>query len=350
MLTHRNALAFVNWAVDELRVTAEDRLSSHAPFHFDLSVFDLYAAFAAGARLHLVPSTLSYFPLPLARWIADQGITVWYSVPSILGRMAEQSGFSRHPNRLRAAVFAGEVFPIPALRALQRELPEAELHNWYGPTETNVCTYHRVEGRIPDDRREPLPIGIECPYAESRIVDPEGREVAPGEEGELWIAGDSVLRGYWNDAERTARALAADPHPGAEPDRRFYRTGDIVRRQSDGTLAFLGRRDAMVKIRGYRVELGEVESALHDHADVADAAVVPVPGDDSQTRLFAAVARRDGSALSEAALQRHCVERLPRYMVPERIVWLDTLPRTSTGKIDRVTLARQLEAGHSGIV
>jgi amino acid adenylation domain-containing protein len=345
MLTHANALAFVLWAVEETRLTSEDRLSSHAPFHFDLSVFDLYGAFAAGASLHLVPSTLSYFPLPLARWIAAEGITVWYSVPSILGRMAEQKGFTTHPGPLRTVIFAGEVFPIPALRALQGELPHTVLYNWFGPTETNVCTSHRVQGPIPETRREPLPIGRPCPFAEVRIVDPDGREVPRGGEGELWVAGDSVLRGYWNDPERTTRALVPDPRD-AGSEARFYRTGDVVREAEDGSLTFLGRRDAMVKVRGYRVELGDIEAALFDHPSVADAAAFTVPGDDGQLRLVAAVVRRAGTALEEIALQRHCVERIPRYMVPESITWLDALPRTSTGKVDRLSLAERL--GNAG--
>lgn len=338
MLTHLNALAFVRWAAAEVALTAEDRLSSHAPFHFDLSVFDLYAAFLAGASVHLVPTALGYFPLPLARWIAAEGITVWYSVPSILGRMAEVRALSAHPNRLRTILFAGEVFPMPGLRALQAEQPQADLLNWYGPTETNVCTFHRVAGTVPESRREPLPIGIACPYAELRIVDPEGREVPDGAEGELWVRGASVMRGYWNDAERSARTLVTDPAGGGP----FYRTGDVVRRQGDGTLAFLGRRDAMVKVRGYRVELGDVEAALFDHAEVADAAAIPAPASDGQLRLVAAVVRREGATLTEAALQRHCVERIPRYMVPETIVWMSALPRTSTGKVDRVGLARAI--------
>jgi amino acid adenylation domain-containing protein len=338
MLSHLNALAFVRWAADEIGLAPSDRLSSHAPLHFDLSVFDLYAAFLAGASVHLVPGALSYFPLPLAKWIAENGITVWYSVPSILGRIAAAKGFTTHPSRLRAVLFAGEVFPMPGLRALQSELPHADLLNLYGPTETNVCTFHRVTGTIPGERREPLPIGIACPFAELLLVGEGPRVVAHGEEGELWVRGDSVLQGYWNDAERSARALVHDPRPGSV-GAPFYRTGDIVRWADDGTLTFLGRRDAMVKVRGYRVELGDIEAALFDHAGVADAAVVALPDDEGQNRLHAAVVARAGAALTVQELQRHCVARIPRYMVPERIVWMDALPRTSTGKVDRVGLA-----------
>ncbi len=338
-LSHRNALAFVEWAAKDVALTPADRVASHAPFHFDLSVFDLYATFLSGASVHLVPSSLGYFPLPLAAWNVDHAITVWYSVPSILSRMAEQQVFTTHRTRWRTVIFAGEVFPLPGLRALQRQLPGVDLLNWYGPTETNVCTYYRVPGPIPDSRRDPLPIGVACPYAGLRVVDDAGADVPRGEKGELWVSGDSVLAGYWNDEERSRRSVAHGPDGG-----RHYRTGDIVRWDEDGQLAFLGRRDSMVKVRGYRVELGDVEAALQEHPEVIDAVVVPLSDGDGQVHLVAIAVRRHDT-LATNALLSHVVERLSRYMVPERVVWMDALPRTSTGKVDRVGLKSRLESG-----
>jgi amino acid adenylation domain-containing protein len=340
MLSHGNALAFVRWAARDVALRPVDRLSSHAPFHFDLSVFDLYAAFLAGASVHLVPGALCHFPIPLTKWVAEHGITVWYSVPSILAQMAAADAFTSYPTRLRTVIFAGEVFPIPALRQLQRQLPGVELLNWYGPTETNVCTYYRLEGLISEDRREPLPIGVACPYADLLVVTDDLREAALGEEGELWVRGASVLQGYWADPERTSSALAHDPRQGKDAGR-FYRTGDIVRWRGPH-LTLIGRRDAMIKVRGYRIELGDVEAALFDHPDVADAAAVPVTDAKDQVRLLAAVVPRAGTALTDTALRHHCAARIPRYMVPERFLRLAELPRTSTGKVDRVGLARQL--------
>jgi len=277
------------------------------------------------------------------RTSSERGITVWYSVPSILAKMAAQRAFTAHPGRLRTVIFAGEVFPILALRALQQELPGVPLHNWFGPTETNVCTFERVDRPIPADRRQPLPIGTACPYAELLVLSEGGREAEPGEEGELWVRGDSVLHGYWNDPERTRRALFPDPRSGAG-GAHFYRTGDIVRWMEDGRLAFLGRRDAMVKVRGYRVELGDVDAALFDHPAVAEAAAVTVADAEGQLRLLAAVVKREDAPLTETALLRHCLERIPRYMVPESIARMPALPRTSTGKVDRVGLAERLKA------
>jgi amino acid adenylation domain-containing protein len=341
MLTHRSALSFVDWAAGEVGITPSDVLSSHAPFHFDLSIFDLYAAFVTGAAVSLVPEALSFFPLPLARWIVSEHVTVWYSVPSVLAKMATSGALVQTaPESLRAVLFAGEVFPVPALRALQRALPRAALLNLYGPTETNVCTWHRVTEVIPESQHEPLPIGRPCPYAECLVVAQGGSLAGPGESGELWVRGESTMRGYWNDPGRTARALVPDPRPGVRPGALFYRTGDLVRWRDDGLLAFLGRRDSMVKVRGYRVELGDVEAALHEHPEVEEAAAVVVPNGDGSSRLHAAVVLRAGAGATVATLQRHCLDRVPRYMVPESIQLLPELPRTATGKVDRVGLGR----------
>jgi acyl-CoA synthetase (AMP-forming)/AMP-acid ligase II len=193
---------------------------------------------------------------------------------------------------------------------------------------------------IPESQHEPLPIGRPCPYAECLVVAQGGSLAGPGESGELWVRGESTMRGYWNDPERTARALVPDPRPGVRPGALFYRTGDLVRWRDDGLLAFLGRRDSMVKVRGYRVELGDVEAALHEHPEVEEAAAVVVPNGDGSSRLHAAVVLRAGAGATVATLQRHCLDRVPRYMVPESIQLLPELPRTATGKVDRVGLGR----------
>lgn len=333
MLSHENGMAFVDWAAREVGVRSEDRLSSHAPFHFDLSTFDLYASAWAGAAVVLVPRETAIFPIEMARWIREQAITIWYSVPSALtqlvlhGRLEDGA-----PPPLRVVIFAGEVFPTKYLARLMQRLPHTRYLNFYGPTETNVCTWYEV----PADRPLPpesLPIGRSLPCVSARVEGADGAPVARGEVGELLIAGPTVMHGYRGDPGRTVRALTV--RDGV----RTYRTGDLVHENADGELIYVGRRDAQIKTRGYRVELGEIEAALNALEVVVEAAVVAVPDEAVTNRLRAFVVVR--GKLADGELARRCRERLPHYMIPEEFELRQELPRSSTGKVDRAALANE---------
>jgi acyl-coenzyme A synthetase/AMP-(fatty) acid ligase len=212
---------------------------------------------------------------------------------------------------------------------LQRLVPHARYFNLYGPTETNVCTFHEIPGMVPEDRMEPYPIGKCCSHLRAKVVDPEGATVARSSEGELCIAGAGVMQGYWNLPENTARAFLVDAD-----GIRWYRTGDIVLEQPDGNYVFLGRRDRMVKRRGYRVELGEVEAGLYKHPMVREAAAVAVPDTESGVRIKAYLACCEGKPPSLIELKTFCADNLPAYMIPDVFEFLDALPKTSTDKID----------------
>jgi amino acid adenylation domain-containing protein len=340
MISHRASLTFVDWACAYFGLDATDRLSSHAPLHFDLSIFDLFAAVEAGASIVLVPEALSVFPINLAQLIERERITTWYSVPSVLSRLVLHGNLrERDLSALRRILFAGEVFPTKYLRQLQALIPQAEYHNLYGPTETNVCTHYRVELLGPE-QTDPVPIGRACANSEVFALDERGQLAAPGELGELYVRGPSLMKGYWGAPERTAEVLL--PHPLGElaSEQKVYRTGDLVILQADGTYRFVGRRDSMVKSRGYRIELGEIEAALYAHPGVEEAAVLPIPDELIGNTLHAVVAARD-PAPTVGDLLRFCAERLPRYMLPGEVEVRATLPKTSTGKIDRSALARE---------
>jgi L-proline---[L-prolyl-carrier protein] ligase len=327
-LTHRNARAFVDWAAREVAAEPDDRFSSHAPFHFDLSVLDLYVPMAVGASVHLIPEALAYAPPLLVGFLAEHRITVWYSVPSVLMLMLRNGLLETEPGPLRALLFAGEPFPIDALRTLRQWCPQARLLNLYGPTETNVCTFHEVTS-IEPDRAEPVPIGRGCCGNEVVALDEHG-ELAPiGTEGVLVVRGPTVMRGYW----------------GQPPlDGRPYRTGDRVRVLEDGSFQFLGREDHQVKVRGHRIELGEIENVLMKHPAIDRAAVV-AHGEGHRRRLVAFVEAPDarGTHMSIVEAKRHCAARLPRYMIVDGLRQLDRLPRTSTGKTDRRQLSSMLQ-------
>ncbi len=328
MLSHGNAACFIDWCSDVFKPNEHDRFSSHAPFHFDLSILDIYVSLKHGATLVLVEEQLGKEPARLAPWIAEKKITVWYSAPSILSLLAQFGKLDQHNySSLRLVLFAGEVFPIKYLKLLKSLMPHPRYFNLYGPTETNVCTFYEVPHLIPGSQIEPVPIGRACSYCEPLVVNEAGTEVVRGAEGELCIAGPSVLKGYWNLPENTAKAFLAGR------DTRWYRTGDIVVELPDGNYKFLGRRDRMIKKRGYRIELGEIEVALYRHPAIKEAAVLAFPDIDG-VPVKAFTSTRDGSKLSIIELKKFCSENLPLYMVPDLFCSLESLPKTSTDKID----------------
>ena len=328
MLSHENAVTFVDWCTTALAPSESDRFSSHAPFHFDLSILDLYLPIKHGATLFLVGEALGKNPAGMVELIAEQQLTFWYSTPSVLtllfehGKLAERSGYA-----LRTVCFAGEVFPVKHLRRLKEILPRPRYFNLYGPTETNVCTYHEIPPVVPEDRLQPYPIGIVCSHLKARVVDLEGHDVEPGGEGELVISGPGVMEGYWRLPERTATAFIDDATG------RWYCTGDVVVEGAGGIYAFVGRRDRMVKRRGYRIELGEIEAALYRHENVSEAAAVAL-SDDSGVTIKAFYSTCSGAPLSMIELKKFSAQNLPSYMIPDRFSHQERLPKTSTDKVD----------------
>lgn len=340
MISHQAALTFIDWAFEEFEVTQDDRVSNHAPLHFDLSVFDVYVTFRAGGCLVLVPHEYSTFPTMLTKLIAEEKITIWYSVPSALILMMTKGGFSKqdYPD-LRLILFAGEVFPIRYLREL-RGLVQSRLCNLYGPTETNVCTFYDASD-LEEGREEPVPIGKAIMDYDVFALTKAGALAGPDEEGELCARGPGLMSGYWGDEEKTGRLLVRNPLQ-KHFEEKIYRTGDLVRLDSQGNYHYISRIDNMIKSRGYRIELGEIEAAIYSHPDVVEAVVVAVPYDDISNRIIAFVVT-DNEGLAMDEVLKRCRDRLPRYMVPESLETRQALPKTSTGKIDRNRLISERE-------
>lgn len=312
--------AFTAWAIQLVGLGPGDRVLRVAELIFDLAWFDHLATFRAGAAL----ATLSRRDLAAGRALREAVAAlrpaVIYGVPALFMKLvaALPEGAALEPVP-RAILFAGEVFPPRELQALAARAPGAALYNLYGPTETNVCTFHRVDPAELDGAR-PIPIGAACPYARCELVaeDGSGRVIEGPGTGELVVSGPTTV--------------------GGGP----FATRDRVERGADGLLYFRGRIDRMVKIRGYRVEPGEVEAALAAHPSVRQAAVIAAEDARLGRVLRAFVATQEGApALEERALRMFLAERLPPYMVPDRIAVVPELPRTSTGKIDY----RALEEG-----
>lgn len=342
MISHLNSLTFVKWACETFRISSDDRLSNHAPLHFDLSILDIFAAFKAGATVLPVPEGLSTFPVSLSDWIEKNRISIWYSVPSVLSMLVLHGKLGRYRfSNLRAVLFAGEVFPVKYLRALMEFVPRAEYFNLYGPTETNVITYYRVEG-IPPDQTRPIPVGKTCANMEVFALTDDGKIVSGyGEEGELCARGSCVAQGYWGDPEKTKKSFVINPMQSYFQER-IYKTGDLVTLDEGGNYLYIGRLDHMIKSRGYRIELGEIESVLYSHPEVKEAAAVGVPDELVGKRIKAFVVVHNKDEVGPAALRQYCSERIPHYMVPEVIELRDRLPKTSTGKIDKSTLMKEM--------
>ncbi len=334
VLTHRNALSFIDWCSDVFQPSPDDRFSSHAPFHFDLSILDIYVPLKHGATLVLIGEALGKDPLKLAQVISAERISVWYSTPSILSLLANYGKLPKYEYpALRMVFFAGEVFPIPQFRALRALWPKPRYFNLYGPTETNVCTWYEVQADDVIAQMPTFPIGMICEPNLGKVVDEAGATVDFGREGELVVHGPNVMNGYWNLPERNAIAFLTDAE-----GRKWYRTGDIVTEHAGLGYRYVSRRDRMVKRRGYRVELGEIEVGLLKHADIREGAVVAVADAESGVRVHAFVSCQQGKTLSRIQLKTLSSQNLPPYMIPDAFTVLDALPRTSTDKIDYQSL------------
>ena len=317
MLSHRNALAFVDWAADLIALSERDRVASVAPFHFDLSVFDVWSSLSRGATVVIVDEAAVVSGRRMLDRIHERAITVWYSVPSALMLMLDSGDLAeRGATSLRVVFFAGEVFPIKHLRRTMAAIPKARFYNLFGPTETNVCLAYEVP-EAPAADAAAIPIGKASCGDTVSIVRPDGTPTSDDEVGELLVEGPTVMLGYWDGGNRT-------------PARHPYPTGDLVSRRADGEIMYHGRRDHMVKIHGFRVELGEVEAALNAHPGIAEAIAF------AADQKLVAVAVVSDKGVSVMEIKRHCATRLPRYMIPSEVRLVAQLPRTSSGKIDRV--------------
>jgi L-proline---[L-prolyl-carrier protein] ligase len=328
MLTHRNVESFVEWAADAFTISDSDRLASHAPLHFDLSIFDIFCGLTRGACVHLIDEMKAAFPGAIRSLIANAGITVWYSVPTALVRLQER-GALKDLRSLRLILFAGEVFPVPSLRRLMIEVPAPEYVNLYGPTETNVCTYYRLPG-VPCSDFEQIPIGRPCEHLDVRILDAAGASVRIGEIGEICVVGPGVMQGYWGRPELT---LAARLPERADS----YRTGDYGYNRGDGALMFVGRRDQQIKVRGHRLELLALETVLNGHPAVREAAALFVQ-EPSRGGTLAAFLVPRRARLNEREIRAFIDERLPPQYQPDYLEWLPELPQTANGKCDRAGL------------
>ncbi|MDA9120714.1 AMP-binding protein [Flavobacteriales bacterium] len=314
---------FIDWCSEMFRPNQEDVFSSHAPLHFDLSIHDIFVALKHYATVHLIDEETSKNPKEVARLIAEKEVTVWYSTPSALMMLLKFGGLEAFDfPKLRHVLFAGEPFPAKQLRLLKDVWRQASFWNLYGPTETNVVSFYRIPDEVLLSRTEPFPIGKACEHAEFRI---DGDSVAGGE---LLVSGPSVMSGYWRLPQLNELVFHED-----EAGKVWYRTGDLVAVEGSGDLIFKGRLDDMIKKNGFRIEPGDIESALMTHEHVEQVKLLTYRNSDDVTSLHAFVVTKNPD-LKKSTLRKTCLDYLPTYMMPDRFVMLNEFPQTTTGKID----------------
>ncbi len=329
-VTRQMVQVFIDWTLSEYNITNDDVFLNVAGFHFDLSLFDIYASLSRGARLVIFPQSSLFSPFAFGQAIVDHQITCLYCVPSILTLMITSSAIQHYKlDSLRYVIFAGEAFPVKHLRTWKALLPEINYYNVYGPAETIACTFYKI-GDIDPERKIPMPIGNKMSNVDRLYaLDVEGNTIedgAPGTIGELFVQGPCVTPGYWKYEDRNNK----DNHPQG-----IHATGDLVTFE-DGHYVFQGRKDRQVQLRGNRVELPEIESVIMSYGNIDECAVIVV-GEDDDLCLLAFIV---GSAkLSADALKEHCVAELPRYMIPYGFHFFDKLPKNPNGKTDRIQLA-----------
>jgi amino acid adenylation domain-containing protein len=327
VVEHRHAVNFLLGMVPLWGIVPGDRVLQFASLNFDVSVMDMFMPLLAGARVVLAAAEVLLSPPRLADVMRGRGVSFACLPPAVVSLLTGQV----FPD-LRVLLSAGEELSAELVRRWLR--PGLRFYNGYGPTEAAIgSTFMEIDGSV-----FPPPIGRPKPNYQAYVLDAFLNPVPVGVVGELHVGGAGVTRGYLNAPELTEKRFIADPFRDV-PGARLYKTGDLVRRNPDGTLVFVGRIDGQVKIRGLRVELGEVETALVAHPGVAQGVVVVAEDRAGEKQLVGYVRRQeDTPEVSIADLRQHLAGRLPVYMVPTHLIAVDAIPLTSNGKVDKAAL------------
>ena len=331
-VAHRGVVEYARAVVETFGLTERSVLGLQSGFHFDNSVFDLYACLLTGARLVIIPEILFMYPHKLMDFVGEKAITCIFWVPTVMISAANAGALEgRELPALETVVFAGEVMPNKQLNLWRRTLPQCRYANLYGPTEVTVdCTCYLVDRDFADE--DTLPIGKPWRGARVLLLKEDSTPAGPGEEGEICVLGAGLALGYWNAPELTARAFVQNPLQLGFPER-MYRTGDLGCWDGDGNLLFRGRRDHQFKLRGNRIELGDIEAAAAVLPGVEKACALFDP---AAEEIILVLQSRERPVLRKINLELGRL--LPKYMLPRRLAVLEALPETHNRKIDRAAL------------
>ncbi|MFO0693797.1 MAG: AMP-binding protein [Polyangiales bacterium] len=330
MLTHRNMLTAATSISTYLEIVEDDVILGVLPLAFDYGLYQMIMAFRTGARLVLERSFT--YPAQVLNLVVEEGVTGFPGVPTIFAILAEMKTIKSYDfSRIRYVTNTAAALPVKHILVLRDLFPTAKIFSMYGLTECKRCTY------LPpaDLERKPTSVGIAIPNTELWIVDEHDNRLGPNQVGQLVIRGATVMRGYWEKPEATAKKLRPGPLPGEH----VLYTGDYCRLDEEGYLYFVGRMDDIIKSRGEKVAPKEVETALMNVHGVKEAAVIGVPDEVLGQAVKAFVVLEEGVTFTEKDLQRECQQRLENFMVPKHVVFVSELPKTNTGKITKAGLA-----------
>ena len=344
VIPHQGVLHLVDWAASHLGIGPQDRLTNVNPIYFDNSVFDIYASLLNGAAIVGLDALKGRPPAELVADIAEHKCTFFFAVPTLF--MYLDSMHLLTPEKLPGVsrfMFGGEGFPLARLRRFYDAFAgRAQLINCYGPTETScICSGFPITASVFDSTDGLAPLGRLNPNFSHRILDEDFKPVAADAVGELWLGGPCVGLGYLNNPAETQKRFRQDPTTDGYRAV-LYRTGDLVQVDHAGILRFRGRADNQVKLRGYRVELEEIDHALVKISGVVRALAVVLHDKNGSARLVAAYS---GGQLADAELMARCAALLPAYMVPSRFTWLENMPVNANGKADRRAVMALLAQG-----
>jgi amino acid adenylation domain-containing protein len=337
MISHLNIRNYVDWAVECFGITHDDKILNSAPFHFDMSVFDIFTSLKAGARLCVVPDGFLLFPSALIKYIEEEETTIWKAIASLLMYVARTGSLqnNRLPS-LKKILFSGEPLHPKYLIEWMRLFPDKLFFNAYGPTEaTGISTYYHVKS-TPSSERESVPIGKPCANTELFLLKDDGSQAKAGEVGELYIRGSGLSRGYWNDPGKTQSVFVQNPLGKISSDT-VYQTGDLAVVREDGNYEFLGRKDDQIKFMGYRIECDEIKNALISMPKIRDAVVLLLSQQNSDLQDL--VAFVEGTiGLEKSEVTNYLLLHLPHYMIPTKVFFLPVIPRNDRGKVDKSQL------------
>lgn len=336
-IPHRGVIDYAEWVKNTFEYDENTVMASQAPFYFDNSVFDIYGTLKCMGKLVLIPDALLMFPIKLPEFLKEHEITSIFWVPTVMINVANSGALKDiELPKLKVVAFAGESMPNLQLNIWRKHLPGRVFANLYGPTEiTDVCCYYIVDRDFSD--LEPLPIGKACRNTRLVILRDDGTEASAGETGELCIIASSVALGYWNAPEITDKVFVRNPLEKNFYER-MYKSGDLAYVAEDGLIMFVGRRDGQIKVKGNRIEIGEIEAAAMCVQGVENACAV-FDAEKQNVVLFV----ETSGTLPYRRFNQELKKYIPPYMLPAKLVTMEKLPHTANDKIDRVRLRESLK-------